>query len=84
MMTGSRKKRPVILVNVYEFFLLDRMSLSVDITEASASAGKTTEGSAECLAEGTFGRSLLERILVRFFHCHLGKKGVLRAYFAFI
>ena len=34
------------------------MSLSVGITEASASAGTTTEGCAECLTEDTFGRSL--------------------------
>ena len=39
-------------------FLLYRRSLSVGITEGSASAKWTTEGSAEGLAEGTFGRSL--------------------------
>ena len=44
----------------YEYyeFLLNRKSLSVGITEDSASAEWTTEGSAEGLAEGTFGRSL--------------------------
>ena len=40
-------------------FLLYRRSLSVGITEDSASAERTTEGSAEGLTEGTFGRSLL-------------------------
>ena len=31
-------------------------------TEPSASVGKTTEGSAEGLAKGTFGRSLVESL----------------------
>ena len=42
--------------------LFDRRSLSVGVTEDSASVDKTTEGSAECLAEGTFGRSLIYNV----------------------
>ena len=37
----------------------NRRSLSVGTTEDSASVELTTEGSAECCTEGTFGRSLV-------------------------
>ena len=39
-------------------FSVNRTSLSVDTTEGSASVELSTEGSAESLTEGTFGRSL--------------------------
>ena len=45
-------------------FFRDRRSLSVGITEDSASVRLTTEGSAEGLAEGTFGRSLYSTLSI--------------------
>ena len=50
---------PAIFGIYCDFFFINRRSLSVGTTEGSASAELTTEGSAESLAEGTFGRSLM-------------------------
>ena len=50
-------------------FSINQRSLSVGTTEGSASAESTTEGSAEVLAEGAFGRSLPQRKIERHVPC---------------
>ena len=59
----SQSSLPLCMCRRYlefiDFFSVNRRSLSVGTTEGSASAEWTTEGSAESLAEGTFGRSLV-------------------------
>ena len=59
MLTACDEKNRSEFGQLLCFFLIYRRSLSVGITEDSASAEWTTEGSAEGLAEGTFGRSLI-------------------------
>ena len=51
--------------HLLRIFSINQRSLSVGITEGSASVERTTEGSAEGLAEGTFGRSLSDILFLR-------------------